>query len=120
MEKSLEKETLDSKKLDNEKLDKSNSSLAHLHHHYHSPEEKKRQLNRIARLIGHLGHIKTMIEDDEDCSAVLIQISAVKAALNGLGKEIISEHISHCIVHALEDGDSKAIEDFQEAIQKYL
>ena len=108
------------KSLEQEKTGQAEASLDHLHHHYHSPEEKKRQLNRIARLIGHLGHIRTMIEDDEDCSAVLIQISAVKAALNGLGKEIISEHISHCIVHALEDGDTRAIEDFQEAIQKFL
>ena len=90
------------------------------HAHFHSPEEKKRQMNRIARIIGHLQHVKSMIEEDQDCAEVLMQISAVKSALNGLGKEIINEHISHCIVHALEDGDTKAIEEFKIAIQKYL
>ena len=88
--------------------------------HHHDPQDKKRQLNRLSRVIGHLQYVKRMIENDEDCSNVLTQISAAKSALNGLGKEIINEHISHCITHAVEDGDTDAIEEFQRAIQKYL
>ncbi|MBR2520660.1 MAG: metal-sensing transcriptional repressor, partial [Oscillospiraceae bacterium] len=83
-------------------------------------QEKKRQVNRLSRVIGHLQYVKRMIENDEDCAEVLIQISAVKSALNGLGKEIINEHIAHCITHAVEDGDTEAIEEFQKAIQRYL
>jgi DNA-binding FrmR family transcriptional regulator len=93
---------------------------AHPHGHYHSPEEKKRQLDRISRAIGHLKHVKTMIENDEDCADVLNQLSAVNSALRGLGKEIISEHMTHCITHAIEDGDTAAVEEFQEAIKKFL
>ncbi|MBR1810728.1 MAG: metal-sensing transcriptional repressor [Clostridia bacterium] len=92
----------------------------HLHSHHHSPEEKKRQLNRLSRVIGHLEHVKRLIENDADCSEVLIQLSASKSALNGIGKEIINEHITHCIAHAIEDGDTEAIEEFQKAIQKYM
>ena len=88
--------------------------------HPHDPQDKKRQLNRLSRVIGHLQYVKRMIENDEDCANVLTQISAAKSALNGLGKEIINEHISHCITHAVEDGDTGAIEEFQRAIQKYL
>lgn len=90
------------------------------HSHVHDPKEKKKQLNRISRVIGHLEYIKRMIDRDEDCSAVLMQIAATRSALNGLGKEIIGEHISHCIAHAVEEGDTGAIEEFQKAIQKYL
>lgn len=90
------------------------------HSHVHDPKEKKKQLNRISRVIGHLEYIKRMIDQDEDCSAVLMQIAATRSALNGLGKEIIGEHISHCIAHAVEEGDTGAIEEFQKAIQKYL
>jgi DNA-binding FrmR family transcriptional regulator len=90
------------------------------HGHYHSPEEKKRQLNRISRAIGHLSHVKTMIEKDEDCAEVLNQLSAVNAALRNLGKEIISEHMTHCIIHAIEEGDMEAVEEFQKAVQKFL
>ena len=96
------------------------NSQPHEHGHYHDPQEKKRQVNRISRVIGHLQHVKRMIENDDDCSEVLIQISAVKSALNGLGKEIINEHLAHCITHAVEDGDMEAIEEFQKAIQRFI
>lgn len=92
----------------------------HHHGHVHDPKEKRRQINRISRVIGHLEYIKKMIDNDEDCAAVLMQISATRSALNGLGKEIINEHISHCIAHAVEEGDTDAIEEFKAAIQKYL
>ena len=95
-------------------------SVQREHRHYHSPEAKKRQLNRLAKAAGHLRHVRTMIESDEDCSEVLVQLSAVEAALHNLGKEIINEHLTHCIAHALEEGDTKAIEAFQEAIKKFL
>ena len=93
---------------------------SHPHTHHHSPEEKKRQLNRLSRIIGHLQYIKRMIENDEDCADVLVQISASRSALNGLGKQIINEHITHCITHAIEDGDSSAVEEFQRAIEKFI
>ena len=95
----------------------------HMHHHHlshhHSPEEKKRQLNRLSRVIGHLQHVKRMIEEDQDCADVLMQLSASRSALTGLGKEIINEHITHCITHAVQDGDMEAIEEFQKAIEKF-
>lgn len=92
----------------------------HIHSHVHDPKEKRRQINRLSRVIGHLEYKKKMIDNDEDCAAVLMQIAATKSALNGLGKEIINEHISHCITHAVEEGDTEAIEEFKKAIQKYL
>lgn len=90
------------------------------HNHYHSPEQRKKQINRLSRVIGHLEYVKKQIENEEDCADVLMQLSAAKSALNGLGKEIINEHISHCIIHALEDGDTQSIEEFKKAIQKFL
>ena len=92
----------------------------HRHAHQHSPEEKKKQLNRMSRAIGHSQHVKSMIANDEDCSAVLTQLSAVTSALRGLGKEIINEHMTHCITHAIEDGDMSAVEEFQEAVKKFI
>ena len=92
----------------------------HIHAHYHSPEEKKRQLNRLNRVIGHLQHVRKMIEADEDCADVLTQLSATRSAITGLGKEIMNEHISHCIYHAVEDGDTEAIEEFKKAIEKFF
>ena len=91
----------------------------HKHMHHHSPDEKKRQLNRLSKTIGHLEKVKRMIENDEDCADVLIQLSACRGALNSLGKEIINEHMEHCIAHAIEDGDVAMLESFQEAVKKF-
>ena len=92
----------------------------HAHRHYHDPEEKKRQLNRLAKAIGHLQHVKGMIENDEDCAEVLTQLSAVNSALRSLSREIINEHMSHCITHAIEDGNLELVAEFQKAVQRFI
>ena len=92
----------------------------HDHGHHHDPAEKKKQINRLSRAIGHLNHVKLMIENDDDCADVLMQLSAVNSALKNLGKEIINEHMTHCIIHAIEDGDTRAVEEFQKAVQKFI
>lgn len=97
-----------------------NHEHKHKHSHEHSPEEKKKQLNRIARAIGHLKAVQGMIERDEDCSDILIQLSAVRSAINNLGKVIIDEHLTHCIYHAIEEGDDTTVKEFQEAIRKFI
>jgi DNA-binding FrmR family transcriptional regulator len=89
-------------------------------HHHHSKEEKKRQTNRIAKAIGHLQHIQTMIDNDVDCSEVLIQLSAVRAAINNLGKSIINEHLEHCITHAMAYGDMQTLEEFEKSIDTFF
>lgn len=89
------------------------------HKHYHDPSVKKKQINRLSRTIGHLEKVKRMIENDEDCGEVLIQLAACKGAINSLGKEIMNEHMEHCIIHAIEDGDTKALDSFKEAIKKF-
>ena len=101
-------------------MQEEHEQLHHDHAHFHSPEQKKRQLNRLSRIIGHLEHIKRMLENDEDCSGVLIQLAAVKSALNGLGKEIINEHLAHCIYHAVEDNDTASLEAFKDAVSKFM
>lgn len=92
----------------------------HRHQHRHSPEHLKAVANRLARAIGHLESIKRMVEEDRDCSEILIQLMAVKAALNNTGKVILKEHMEHCLVHAIEEGDTQAIEEFNKAIEQFL
>ena len=88
--------------------------------HVHDPRAKRRQINRLSRVIGHLQFIKRLMEEDSDCSDVLMQLAAARSALNALGKEIIHEHMPHCVAHAIESGEEKLIEDFQEAIRRYM
>lgn len=85
------------------------------HHH-----DTKQVLNRLSRVIGHLEAVKKMVEEGQDCSQVLIQLAAVKSALNNTGKIILKDHINHCIVEAVETGDKKALEDLSAAIDQFM
>ena len=96
------------------------SDLQHKHHHHHSEEHKREVSNRLARAIVHLQKVKQMVEDDEDCSDVLIQLAAVKSAINNTGKVILKDHMEHCIVHAVEDGDTEMIDELNAAIDKFM
>lgn len=86
------------------------------HHH----TQTKAVINRLSRAIGHLESIKKMVEDGRDCTEVLIQLSAVKAAINNTGKVILEDHISHCIVDAVEHGDMEAIDRLNKAIDQFM
>ena len=93
---------------------------AHSHSHPHVHESKKNVVNRLARAIGHLEKVKRMVEDDCDCAEVLIQIAAVRAAIKNTGKVILQDHIQHCIVDAVEEGDDQAIASLCAAIDKFM
>ena len=95
-------------------------SEAHSHSHPHVHESKKNVVNRLARAIGHLEKVKRMVEDDCDCAEVLVQIAAVRAAIENTGKVILQDHIQHCIVDAVEEGDDQAIASLCAAIDKFM
>lgn len=86
----------------------------------HPHTETKAVLNRMARLIGHLESVKRMIEDGRDCSEILIQLSAVDSAIKAVSKIIIKDHMQHCIVDAVHNGDEQAIENLQKAIEQFI
>ena len=97
------------------------SVVRHAHgSHGHTHANTKAVLNRLAKAIGHLEKVKRMVEDGEDCSEVLIQLSAVRSALNNTGKLILKDHIEHCLVDAIECGDHAAIVELNEAIDKFV
>lgn len=93
---------------------------SHSHTHTHSHEHTKEVSNRLARAIGHLQKVKQMVENGDDCSDVLIQLAAVKSALNNTGKVILKDHLDHCIVHAVEEGDTTMLDEFNDAIDKFV
>ena len=94
--------------------------LTHQHSHAHNHPNKKAVVNRLARAIGHLEKVKRMVEEDVDCSDVLVQLSAVKSALNNAGKILLKDHIEHCLVDAVERGDMQAVEELNHAIDQLI
>ena len=92
--------------------------IAHTHGHVH--ENQKAVVNRLARAIGHLNKVKRMVEEGYDCADVLVQLAAVRSALDNTGKVILADHIRHCMVDAVQAGDETAIDDLCEAINKFM
>jgi CsoR family transcriptional regulator, copper-sensing transcriptional repressor len=92
--------------------------MCNTNHNKH--KDAKKVIDRMSRAIGHMEAVKRMVEDGRDCSEVLIQISAVKSALNNIGKIILQDHINNCVIDAVENGDLKVLEDLTVAINKFV
>ena len=78
-------------------------------------KQKKAVLNRLARAVGHMEYVKRMVEDDRDPSDVLIQLSAVKSAINSTGIMMIEDQVDEC----LESGDLDQVQSLLKAMEKY-
>lgn len=90
------------------------------HIHTHTHENTKAVLNRLSKVIGHLESIKRMVESGRDCSEVLVQLAAVKSAINSTGKVILKDHIEHCIVDAVREQDMEVLEELNKAIDRFM
>ena len=101
-----------------------NHEHAHSHDqakgHGHVHENTQAVLNRLSRAIGHLESVRKMVENGRDCSEVLIQIAAVRAAITNIGKVILQDHIQHGIVDAVEHDDKQALDALCQAIDKFV
>ena len=88
--------------------------------HVHQHQDTKKVIDRMSRAIGHMESIKRMIEEGRDCSEILIQLSAVRSAINNVGKIVLQDHINHCVVDAVETGDKRVLDDLNSAVDKFL
>lgn len=94
--------------------------VPHEHAHTHSHEHTAAVLNRLSRAIGHMQAVKRMVEEGRDCAEVLVQIAAVRSAIDNTGKLILQDHLKHCIVEAAQENDQQAIDDLCKAIDKFM
>ncbi|MEO1069136.1 MAG: metal-sensitive transcriptional regulator [Cyanobacteria bacterium J06638_6] len=91
------------------------------HPHVHDPESLRRIVNRLARVEGHIRGIKTMVQESRPCPDVLVQIAAVRGALDRVARIILDEHLSECIGRAAEDGNIEAeIAELKTALDRFL
>ena len=89
------------------------------HSHGHVHENQKAVINRLSRAIGHLEKVKRMVEEGYDCSEVLVQLAAVRSALNSTAKVILKDHLEHCITDASAN-DADQLAALNEAIDKFM
>jgi DNA-binding FrmR family transcriptional regulator len=70
-------------------------------------ETKTALLKRLNRIEGQVRGLSRMVEDNRYCIDVVTQITAVRAALRRAEEEILRDHVSHCVAHAIASGDKK-------------
>src|ERR671932_753876 len=93
----------------------------HNHPHVHSEESLRRIVNRLSRIEGHIRGIKTMVQESRSCPEVLVQIAAVRGALDRVARIILDEHLTECIARAAEEGNIEAeIEELKAALDRFL
>ena len=98
-----------------------NSAENHHHDHTHSEESQRKIINRLSRIEGHVRGIKTMINEGRDCPEVLIQVAAIRGALDRVARLILDEHLSECITRASVEGTiEEEIAALKSALDRFL
>ncbi|MGG3572380.1 metal-sensing transcriptional repressor [Bacillus gobiensis] len=85
------------------------------HHKY-----RKQIENRLARIEGHVRSVKNMASNGRDCGDLLIQIAAIRSALDSCGKLILKDHLEGCVVEAAKNGDESVIAKLNDALDKFI
>ena len=97
------------------------TSHSKAHPHVHDPAAQKKLLNRLSRIEGHVRGIRSMIERQQPCPDVLLQIAAVRGALDRVARLVLDDHISECITHAAESGDIKMeLDELKKALDRFI
>jgi DNA-binding FrmR family transcriptional regulator len=91
------------------------------HSHVHNEESLRRIVNRLSRIEGHIRGIKTMVQESRPCPDVLVQLAAVRGALDRVSRLILDEHLTECIGRAAQKGNIEVeIEELKAALDRFL
>ncbi len=85
-----------------------------------SEREYKDLINRLSRIEGQIRGIRGMVERDAYCNDILIQVSAVSAALNSFSRELLSNHIKTCVADDIRAGRDETIDELVHTLQKFM
>jgi DNA-binding FrmR family transcriptional regulator len=92
-----------------------------VHPHVHSEESLRKIVNRLSRIEGHIRGIKTMVQQNSPCPDVLLQIAAVRGAVDKVARIVLDEHLTECVARAAKDGNIDAeMEELKAALDRFL
>ena len=87
---------------------------------YLDPELVENLQARLNRIEGHVRGIKRMLNDKEDCDSILIQLSAIKSALNQVIIKVLEGHMETCVADCVQAGDDEALDRLKSALALVL
>lgn len=85
-----------------------------------SEKEYKDLIHRLNRIEGQVRGIKKMVESDTYCTDILVQVSAVNAALNSFNKVLLANHIRTCVANDIREGKEETIDELVATLQKLM
>ena len=85
-----------------------------------SDKEYKDLIHRLNRIEGQVRGIKRMLETDAYCTDILVQVSAVNAALNSFNKVLLANHIRTCVADDIRAGKDETIDELVITLQKLM
>lgn len=85
-----------------------------------SEEEYKALINRLNRIEGQIRGIKGMVERNAYCTDIIIQVSAITAALNSFNRELLSNHIKTCVAEDIKADKTETVDDLLSTLQKLM
>lgn len=84
-------------------------------------EKKSPLLTRLRRIEGQVRGIQRMVEEEKYCVDILVQIAAVRAALDRVGLLLLDEHMRGCVIDAIRDQDGEAaIAELSDVIRRFI
>lgn len=85
-----------------------------------SEEEYKKLIHRLNRIEGQIRGIRGMVENSAYCTDILMQVSAVNAALNAFNKELLANHIRTCVAEDIRNGKDETVDELVNTLQKMM
>ncbi len=85
-----------------------------------SDQELKKLNNRLSRIEGQVRGLREMLNQDVYCTDILVQVSAVGAALNSFSRELLTEHIHTCVADGIRQGDDQVIDELVAVLAKLM
>lgn len=87
---------------------------------YRTEEEQKALINRLSRIEGQIRGIKGMVGENAYCTDIIMQVSAVTAALNSVSKELLATHIKTCVADDIKAGKDETVDELVETLRKLM
>lgn len=88
---------------------------------YLEPDVEKALKDRLSRIQGQIGGVKRMLEEHESCDRILVQLAAIKSAVNGTARQLLEGHMETCVLESVRAGEGEeAFESLKGAMAKFL
>ncbi len=85
---------------------------------FREPKELRALTNRLSRIEGQVRGVKGMVDSNAYCVDILVQVSAIRSALDAFSRKLLEDHIKTCVADGIKEGDHEVIEELIQTIKK--